>query len=223
MTPTPNTAVVYLRGLDFHGVNPPSSGVRFIAGSALHLEDSLIRRFDLDNSFGVKFTPGAAAKLYISNTTIADNGTATTGGGIEINPAVNGTARVFLKNVRVRNNANDGIRTDSTNGAISLVLEDSDVTGNGRGVAVLGGSRTNVAMITNSVVANNGVVGIVTTGTAVARVDTTTITGNRVGISAEAPSQLLTYGGNRLDQNPPFNAAQNFNGTFTNTTPLTKQ
>src|SRR3569623_2701803 len=34
-----STDVVVLRGLDLFGVSPPSNGIRFIAGAALHIED----------------------------------------------------------------------------------------------------------------------------------------------------------------------------------------
>src|SRR5205085_8120310 len=33
LSATPGTAVVYLRGLDIFGVNPPTNGVRFVSGA----------------------------------------------------------------------------------------------------------------------------------------------------------------------------------------------
>ncbi|HEY0044610.1 MAG TPA: right-handed parallel beta-helix repeat-containing protein, partial [Allosphingosinicella sp.] len=115
------TDVVMLRGLDFFGVNPPQHGVRFVAGGALHIEDSIIRRFNASGSYGVQFVPTTRpAELFISNTTIADNGLADTGGGIQIKPAVGGGARVVLRDVRIRNNAQDGIQVDSTNGSVGV-------------------------------------------------------------------------------------------------------
>ena len=71
-----STDVVTLRGLDIFGVNPPTNGVRFLVGAALHIEDCVIRRFNAANSAGVSFAPSVAAKLYITNTTITDNGRA---------------------------------------------------------------------------------------------------------------------------------------------------
>src|SRR5687767_3216458 len=59
LSATPNTATVFLRGLDIFGVNPPSNGVRFVAGASLVIEDSTIRRFNAANSFGVSFQPPA--------------------------------------------------------------------------------------------------------------------------------------------------------------------
>src|SRR4051812_45054585 len=76
--------VVVIRGLDIFGVNPPTNGVRFIAGGELHIEDCVIRRFNAANSQGVSFQPSGASLLYIVNTTITTNGSGATGGGILI-------------------------------------------------------------------------------------------------------------------------------------------
>src|SRR5436853_633045 len=73
------TIVVFLRGLDIFGVNPPSNGVRFISGAALHIEDSVIRQFNAANSAGISFAPSGPAELYVSNTVIAENGNGATG------------------------------------------------------------------------------------------------------------------------------------------------
>src|SRR3954469_3247997 len=69
-----STDIVVLRGLDIFGVNPPSNGVRFIAGGALHIEDCVIRRFNAASSFGISFQPSGASKLFVTNTTITQNG-----------------------------------------------------------------------------------------------------------------------------------------------------
>src|SRR5688500_9674055 len=78
------THLVFLRGLDIFGVPSATNGVRFIAGGGLHIEESAIRRFNAANGQGVLFQPGGAATLYISNTTISENGNAGGGGGVLI-------------------------------------------------------------------------------------------------------------------------------------------
>ncbi|HEY0044611.1 MAG TPA: right-handed parallel beta-helix repeat-containing protein [Allosphingosinicella sp.] len=214
-TATPNTAVVTIRGLDIFGVNPPTNGVRFVAGAALHIEDSVIRRFNAVNSLGVSFAPAASARLYISNTTITDNGNGATGGGIEINPGVGGSARAVLRGVRIRNNGQDGVRLNSVNGLASVVIEDSDISGNRQGMALSGGASAARAMVNNTSIANNVVVGIVTSGaTAIARVGNSTITGNAQGVVAQSSSAIQSYGNNRLDGNPESGpgASETFSG-----------
>ena len=205
------TDVVFLRGLDIFGVNPPTNGVRFIAGGALHIEDSVIRRFNAANSFGVSFAPTAASRLYITNTIIANNGNGVTGGGILIQPAAGAgaSARVQLRNVRVDDNTNNGIRIDSTGNTSPIgtfvVIENSQVTGNTtNGIAMIapaGASGVRV-MLNRSTVSNNTLVALLGDGiSGRMRVGNTTITNNGTGVSLLNSSVINTYENNRLDQN----------------------
>ena len=212
----PNTAVVFLRGLDIFGVNPPSNGIRFITGAALHIEDSTIRRFNAANSVGVSFAPTTAnAKLYMNNVTVADNGNGGTGGGIVIAPAVGGSAFAVLKEIRTRNNANNGLRADSTNGVVSIVVDDSDFSGSTQGISAQGTTNNLRMVITGSTIAHNTGFGIISNGaTAVLRVGDTTITGNPSGIFAPGGSSIISFLTNRLFGNPTVGPANdgNFSG-----------
>jgi hypothetical protein len=203
--PTPGQSVIFLRGLDIFGVNPPSNGVRIVQAAVVHIEDSTIRRFNASNSVGVSFVPNNAnARLFITNTTIAENGSAGTGGGIDVRPAsVGSSASVVLNNVRVINNANNGIRADSTNGAINIVMEDSNVSGNVQGISVQGTTNNLRMMINDSTFAHNSGFGIIANGgTAVLRVGDSTITGNTTGVQASGGALINSYGDNRLESNP---------------------
>jgi hypothetical protein len=165
--------VVFLRGLDIFGVNPPANGVRFIAGGALHIEDSTIRRFNAASSQGVSFQPAGTSSLFITRTTIADNGNAATGGGILIQPTGAGIATATLDNVAVARNANAGI--------------------------LVSGAST--VMIVNSDVVYNPSFGIRTaTGSPTVRVGNTTITGNGTGVS-DGAGTIESYCTNRLNGN----------------------
>jgi hypothetical protein len=204
-----STDVTYLRGLDIFGVNPPSNGVRFINNGALHIEDTNIRRFNAANSVGVSVAVTGAAKLYMNNVTVAENGNGATGGGIVIAPGVGGSVAAVITNTRVRGNANNGIRLDSVNGVITAVIDKTDISGNGSGVAVVAGQTIN-GMLTDSIVANNGGAGIIGNGAAATlRVGNTTVTGNVSGVTAAGGSQILTYGNNRVIQNPTVGIANN--------------
>ncbi|MGA9581308.1 MAG: right-handed parallel beta-helix repeat-containing protein [Allosphingosinicella sp.] len=211
------TDTVFLRGLDIFGVNPPSNGVRFIGQGTLHIEDSTIRRFNAANSLGVSVAPTGAAKLFITRTTIASNGNGATGGGIEIRPGVGGSVAAVLTDVRIENNANAGVRLDSTNGVVTAVIEGSSISGNATGVAL---SATQVinGMLIDSIVANNTSFGILGSGASgIMRVGNTTITGNGTGVTAAGGSLIQTYGNNRLVQNPSATNASN--GAFAGAAP----
>lgn len=132
------TDVVYIRGLDFFGVNPPANGVRFVAGAALHLDQVVIRRFNASGSFGIMFIPSGDSKLYISASTIADNGSGSTGGGIGVEPGPAGSAAVFIMDTIVSNNAGIGIA--AVGGKSQVHVSGTSILGNGTGVAAAKGA-----------------------------------------------------------------------------------
>ena len=217
--------VVFIRGLDIFGVNPPTNGIRFINNGTLHVEDTVIRRFNAANSQGISFQPSGPAELYVSNSTIAENGNAATGGGILIQPTgAAGTAQVVLNNVRVHNNANNGVLVNTTGNTaaagINVVIDDSSISGNATGIAVItpAATTTAVVMLTNSVVANNSGTGIVANGgTAQMRVRLTTVTGNATGVTPAGGAVILTEGNNQVSGNPAVGVPNN--GSFTAAAP----
>ena len=210
------TDVVYLRGLDIFGVNPPTNGVRFIAQGTLHIEDSVIRRFNAANSAGVSFAPSGAGRLFISNTLIADNGNAATGGGIVVQPTgAVGNARVTLSNVRLVNNANAGLRIDTTgnNGTGVIVsVDNTTITGSTTGLVAFepaGTAGITVALI-DSTLAHNTSFGILASGASVrVRVGGSTILNNGTAVSQASGAIVNTYGDNYV------NANATSDGTFT--------
>ncbi|HEY5722127.1 MAG TPA: right-handed parallel beta-helix repeat-containing protein [Allosphingosinicella sp.] len=203
------TDVVLIRGLDIFGVNPPSNGIRFVAGGALHVEDSVIRRFNAANSAGISFFPSTNnAELYVRNTLIADNGNGVTGGGIILDPNGNVSFKVVLDNVRVINNANVGILVDataSTGPGLFVSIENCIVTGQtGDGVKALhpAGQQGILVTMDSCNVSNNSGVGLLGDGaSATMRVGDTTISGNGTGVSRLNASQVKSYGDNRLNGN----------------------
>jgi len=214
------TDVVFLRGLDIFGVNPPTNGVRFIAGAALHIEDCTIRRFNAANSFGVSFQPSGASQLYILNSTIGDNGNAATGGGILVQPTgAGGSAKVVLRGVRVHNNANIGLRVDTTGNTnasgVTVAIDGSSFSGNATGIAAVAvGTNPVGIMLVSSTVANNSGTGILGNGSSMTmRVGDTSITGNAQGVNAAGSSTINSFGTNRNFGNPTVGAANN--GVFT--------
>jgi hypothetical protein len=210
------TDVGFIRGLDIFGVNPPTNGVRFVNNGTLHIEDCTIRRFNASGSFGVSFQPSGTSAMFINRTTIAENGNGATGGGILIQPTSTGNAKVVLDHVNVENNASVGIRIDSSSntgtGGITVVIQNTNLNGNAAGLTIVNPPATNTIgiMMTDSSVSNNNGPAIVGNGTGITmRTGNTTITGNVSGVTAAGGAQLLTYGNNRLIQNPSSGAANN--------------
>jgi len=214
-TATPGTAVVVLRGLDIFGVNPPSNGVRFISGAALHIEDSAIRRFNAANSFGVSFQPSGLARLFITNTTITQNGNGATGGGILIQPTgAAGGARVRLSHVRLQGNANIALRIDTTSNpstaGVFVTVEDSQIAQSTTGISMLtpvGGAAARL-MVDRSLITDHAT-GVLSNGN-FARIfmSDSTIFKNTTGLSILGGGQINSFGNNRLIENDT-------NGAFT--------
>jgi hypothetical protein len=201
------TDVTYLRGLDIFGVNPPSNGVRFINNGTLHIEESNIRRFNAANSVGVSVAVTGAAKLFINNSNIAENGNGVTGGGIVIAPGIGGSVQAVITNTRVRNNANNGVRADSTNGAIGLVIEDSDLSGNAQGVSAQGTTNNLRINVQGSTIAANSGFGIIANGApAIVRIGDTTVTNNATGVTPAGGAQIISFQTNRIFGNPTVGA-----------------
>ena len=203
------TDVVFLRGLDIFGVSPPSNGVRFLVGAALHIEDCVIRRFNAANSAGVSFVPTGTANLYISNSTIANNGNAATGGGVVIAPTGSGIARVSIINSRIKDNANAGllINSSGTTAGIGLSAAGTEIAGNnGNGISVLAPSAGSQVMLNGMTIVNNSQSGIRADGAGASlRVGDSTIMGNAfssgAGVTIVNSAAVRTSLDNRLDGN----------------------
>ncbi|HEY0411964.1 MAG TPA: hypothetical protein VGD66_02335 [Allosphingosinicella sp.] len=201
------TDVVVLRGLDIFGVNPPSNGVRFIASGSLHIEDCVIRRFNAASSAGVSFAPSGVGNLYITNTTITQNGNGATGGGIVIAPTAGGSVRATLDHARTQDNANAGIRIDasattSLNGLLVTIVE-SQSSGNAVGLQVIApvtSTGTNV-MVSRSTFSTNTTGVSVDGADAVIRMGRSTVAGNNTGLSAVNSGLLRSYITNEVNGN----------------------
>jgi hypothetical protein len=132
---------VFIRGLDIFGVNPPTHGVRFVAGGALHIDQSVIRRFNAANSWGVAIAARGNSKVYISDTIIADNGNGSTnsGGGIGVETVESGSVTVFVMDSIISNNAGTGI---AALGQADVHVTSTRIVGNETGLAGQGGKIT---------------------------------------------------------------------------------
>ncbi|HEU0097904.1 MAG TPA: right-handed parallel beta-helix repeat-containing protein [Allosphingosinicella sp.] len=210
--PTPAQSVVVLRGLDIFGVSPPTHGIRILSAAAVLVEDCVIRRFNAASSFGISFQPSTTTNLIVTNTTISQNGSGATGGGINIQPTGTGVGRVSLRDVRIDQNANTGVFMNSTGNTgigIALHMDDTRISGTtGDGLRLLQpvGTAGLFGMVTNSTISNNSASGISANGSSIAfRAGNNTITGNAfvsgAGVLLAGGAVIQTYLDNRLDGN----------------------
>jgi hypothetical protein len=208
---------IFLSGIDFNGAGNAQNGLRIVSGSTVHLRNSIIRNYRASNGLGISMQPSGAARLYVTDTTISDNGTGATGGGILIQATGSGSSRVHLRNVVIENNSNNAIRMDTTgnndfvNGT-AVVIEDSYIAGSTNGLNVIVPAATSVmnVLVENSVVVANSGTGIAASGSANAtvRVGNTSISLNGTGVSATGGANINSFGTNRVFNNTT-------NGAFT--------
>ena len=209
---------VVLRGLSISGGAPNlpgTHGVRFLQGTSLTIEDSIIADFIAasPNGRGITFAPSTAARLVVNRTVIVGNGSSAAGAGILIQPTgAGGNARVFLNDVSLFGNANDGIRVDTTgntsSAGIVVDVENSQITGSTNGVSVITPVGTNSAIVNvnrSAIFNNTGNALSVNGASSVIRVGDNTITTNGFATAIAGGGAISSYGDNRTvgNSNPP--------------------
>ena len=203
--------VVTLRGLDFFGAVAPgataSNGILFNTGAALIVEKCMIRQFKTTTpypiGFGIHFRPTAAARLYVNDTYITNNGSGSAGGAILVRPTGAGSAMVAINRVNADNNVT-GITADggSTTGKITIVVRDSVSSGapfTGFSTVTNASSGTTIMFLDRSSTLHNAT-GISSFGpNSMVILNASTSSGNGTGLTATGGGQILSYGNNSLN------------------------
>jgi hypothetical protein len=207
-------AGVVLRGLDIQGSGTGFIGVAITQSGTVRIEKCVIRGFNAGAAYGVQLASTASpTKLSITNSSIIDNGTGSTGGGVNIAPGAGGNAIVVLKRVRVTNNVAGVVVNGSGNTTTNNVtIEDSEIAGNSNtGVLAVSsgsGSPATVTINRSVLTANaptsltaNGTAAVPGAGSAVVRITGSVITANSLSYSVVGQGQILSYKNNMVDGN----------------------
>jgi len=209
------TAVVTLRGLSLEGMGLSTSGaglrgVYFISGKELIVERCDIGNFtDASNGAGIAFVPSTPAKLVVRDTTLHNNGGS--GGAtaaILVRPsATGGTVQATLSDVRIVDGTSSGIVADGANGAITMLIRNSAVSGfAANGILAMGGTGAVSVTLAGSTVSGNTQTGLLAQPSAMRgaplaqiRMTDSTITGNATGVqNGGAGSSIASFGNNSL-------------------------
>jgi hypothetical protein len=187
--------IVTLRNLDIEGAGTGLSGVRFLQGAALHVENSTIRNFRGGAATGIEFAPssaGAPAELFVHNVVVSGSGT----GGAA-------AASVVLDQVRVENNTR-GIVVNGLGGtgAVGIVISDSLAAGS-TGAGILAETNASVIRMTiDGVTSARNAQGISVSGAGAAvLVGSSTIAGNLTGALVASGGTLQSFKNNQFGQN----------------------
>lgn len=199
-------ADVFLSGLDINGAGTTGlNGIRFIQGHSLHVQNSTLRGSQAANGTGLLFAPNGAARLYMYNVDLSQNGSGATGGGVVIVPPAGGSARALLNNVRSHNNANNALRIDVSSSAaagVGATIVDSEFSGSTNGVTVTSTAAAGATVILIRSTMENNTNGINAIGPATSVfVNDSTITLNNTGLVTSGGGAIRSYGNNVLDAN----------------------
>ncbi len=208
--------VVNLRGLMIEGAGNGLNGVRFLQGSALHIQNCIIRGFNsaaAGNGNGILIANAAGnAEIDITDTIIEDNGSGAVGSGVAIKPTGTGGAHVTMTRVQTFNNP-VGITIDGDNstGPINVAILNSQVSGNtGNGLNSLSPNNADSLVkvtIDSSAFLTNGTIGVQSVGQrSTVRIGRSTVTSNgNAGLQANNSGVLQSYGDNFTEGNGAAN------------------
>jgi hypothetical protein len=198
----PSTAVVIVRNLSIDGVGTGLDGIRFLAGGSLHVENVEIQGF---TDRAIEFTPSATSRLFINNSYVHDNGSATSGtGGILIAPSGTGLANATITNTQSNENG-FGVRA---NGRSVVALRNVVLSGNTNfGLAAVGSADFSTISIDECQASNNGHgpsvgAGIFADGAlAEIQVSNCMVSSNDNGLRTINSGAIRSFGNNRVFDN----------------------
>lgn len=187
---------VVLRGLLIDGLNTGLSGIRFLAGGALHVENCNIFEF---TGVGIDFEPNqaTASQVFVSHTRIFANASH----GILVKPAGGGTAVATVEDCIIKNNTLTGVRGED-NATVSI--RRTSAASNGNGFVATATSLASVMNIDDSQATGNSSSGVAAgfgTAAATIRLGNSMITGNTFGLRLGAGGTLITWGDNHVAGN----------------------
>jgi hypothetical protein len=210
-----STNVITLRGLDIEGLGTGLNGIKFLAGGALHVQNSTIRNFratGAGNGNGIYIANSAGiVTVDVTDTIITDNGVGSDGGGIRVAPSGSGAARVTLTRVQLSSNSRGVVGDGSSTSAavrITIVECSADRNTNAGFAAVSTGSLVELMIDSSSATYNAGA-GVTANGASTtARVGRSSITGNATGALPTNGGTIQSYQTNQIRGNTS-------NGTWT--------
>jgi hypothetical protein len=204
------TDVINIRGVVIDGAPPTApglNGIRFLAGGALHVQNCVIKNFRAaaPNGHGVLIAPTAGTvKVFMNDCVISNNGTGTTGAGIQFRPTGSAAIRAVLKRLLVEDNTS-GIHVDTggSTGASHVTISDSVVTASAfSGIAIVSNAAALTRVAIERTLSTYNSTGINSIGTAaIALLGTSVVTGNTTGLAFSGGGQIFSYQNNHINGN----------------------
>jgi hypothetical protein len=191
---------IALIGLEIDGADSGIIGIQFTGGSALTIENCIIRHIVND---GIDFDPNGPSSLSISGSLISDNGLS----GVAVGPTGSGQVTALFSHIKVNNNGYQGIylEGDNATGTLDATVYESVAAhniANGFYASSASGHSTTTLSVFHSVSADNKANGLAATGVgATLRAAQSMVTGNGHGWLLQSSGVIQTYGDNYIDGN----------------------
>jgi len=201
-TGTPGTIIVTLRNIAINGAGTTLglNGIRFISGARLTVENVTIQN---QSGAGISIANGSgAAQVHVTNTTIGGS-TAASEAGVRVQPTGAATASLTLNNVEMVGNFRglDMITTGTTAGNTAILSGVTINVSTDNGINVQTNANAANVMIENSRITNN-LRGIVLAGAgATARLGSSVVMGNGPATAVSGGATVLSYRNSQIDLN----------------------
>jgi hypothetical protein len=205
--------VITLRGLDIEGQGSGANGIAFSTGGSLVVQNCVIRGFAIA---GIAFTPTTSSALSVSEALVADNPSTAT--GILFRNIGSGSVVATLGRIEVVNSGTGiSVQGSPTSGSTSATI-DSSVVANNTAVGILANAPAAPAfvMVSNSVIANNGVGIQALNPNATVQIAQSSINGNITGLLVSNNGHIVSSNGSSGNGGNSINGNTNGNTVPTN-------
>lgn len=205
----PAGSIVTIRNVSITGAPtalPGNFGIRVVAAVTLNLENVNINNFRAvaPNGVGISITNATGlVRLYVSGGVISNNGTATSGAGISVAPTGSGSVNLFLNNVQLTGNWRGiAVNTTGTTAGNSITVTDSRIFGSiDNGVDVATNANAVNLVVEDSTVSNN-LRGFVLAGAgATLLIGDSTVVSNGTAFFTSGGAVLQSYKDNNINLN----------------------
>jgi hypothetical protein len=200
--------VVTLRNLTIASAGRNNlTGIDFQQGAALFVENCVVEGWAGNAVSGIHFAPASGtAKLYVTDSVIKNNGDASGGGGIYIQPGSGAAINVTITRTQIENNRLGIFATGGA--AIHGAVRDSVVSGSATWGIGVAGTKANLSVENTTVSGNNN--GLVAESGGSMLVSHSSIVQNGTGLLKATGGAIASYKNNNLIRNTT-------DGTFSST------
>jgi hypothetical protein len=196
--------LVTFRNVIFDGAAGGGGAVEIDGGAKVVFENCTLQNFTAAQGVAVLAQPSVAgAQVIITDSVFANNGVASGGGGINIQPSGGVKAGAVIERTQFTGNTN-GIFANGTGGSVLVDVRYSTMSNNAmNGIwAYTTGSVASI-VVEHSASVQNGINGINAQGAnAYVSLNNSTVAWNQTGMTTSSGGHILTYQNNLIAGNP---------------------